>query len=361
MYQWWSEPIFRGVFLRLLMEPLIGVRAPEVEDESVGDFLTRRFGKNLTDKIASAFFHGIYAGDLYKLSARTLMPLLWYAETRGGASGILSELTSLRMSNRGLIPEKAIQFAQLRIHDPVPPSAELDTMMAMLQGASVYTFKRGLGQIISALETSLSGNPKVAILKSSPVEHVTLQKGAKEVLVRSRDVTSKFDYVVSSLAPNMMESFLAATAQNQGKQLDDQVTAACRHSGVSVSVMVVNLYYRNPDLIPPTTRGFGYLIPRSVPLDENPERALGVLFSSETSGRPGTLVPQGMSATRPMDEEEPRKGFAQELESDQGQDTAPGTKLTVMLGGRWWDGWEASDLPSEEQGIEKQKGPIHNQ
>jgi protoporphyrinogen oxidase len=81
--------------------------------------------------------------------------------------------------------------------------------------------------------------------------------------------------------------------------------------------MVVNLYYDNPDLLP--VQGFGYLIPRSVPLSQNPERALGVIFGSEAGA---------------------------------GQDTAQGTKLTVMLGGHWWDGWKEGDHPDEQTAIE---------
>lgn len=82
----------------------------------------------------------------------------------------------------------------------------------------------------------------------------------------------------------------------------------------SVSVMVVNLFYTNPHLLP--VRGFGYLIPRSIPYEQNPERALGVIFDSDAI---------------------------------RGQDTATGTKITVMLGGHWWDGW--SVYPDEEQGL----------
>lgn len=77
--------------------------------------------------------------------------------------------------------------------------------------------------------------------------------------------------------------------------------------------MVVNLYFRNPAALP--VEGFGYLIPQSVPLEQNPERALGVVFDSCAA---------------------------------QGQDTVDGTKVTVMLGGHWWDGWPA--YPSEEEG-----------
>lgn len=82
--------------------------------------------------------------------------------------------------------------------------------------------------------------------------------------------------------------------------------------------MVVNLFFSNPDLLP--VRGFGYLIPRTIPFLENPEMALGVVFDSETGA---------------------------------GQDTIPGTKVTVMLGGHWWDGWDA--YPDEEEGANMAK------
>lgn len=78
---------------------------------------------------------------------------------------------------------------------------------------------------------------------------------------------------------------------------------------------MVNLFYADPKLLP--VSGFGYLIPRSVNFDQNPEFALGVIFDSETSSA---------------------------------LDTVQGTKLTVMLGGHWWDGW--TDYPSPEDGIQ---------
>lgn len=80
--------------------------------------------------------------------------------------------------------------------------------------------------------------------------------------------------------------------------------------------MVVNLWYPDANLLR-GLRGFGYLIPQSVPFEQNPERALGVIFDSESGA---------------------------------GQDTVPGTKLTVMLGGHWWNGW--SEYPDAEEGLD---------
>lgn len=85
--------------------------------------------------------------------------------------------------------------------------------------------------------------------------------------------------------------------------------------------MTINLFFPSPSLLP--VEGFGYLIPQSVPFTQNPERALGVIFDS--------------SAIK-------------------GQDTASGTKLTVMLGGHWWDGW--SDYPSEQEGLDMARSVI---
>lgn len=89
--------------------------------------------------------------------------------------------------------------------------------------------------------------------------------------------------------------------------------------------MVVNLYFSNPELLP--VRGFGYLIPRSVPFTENPEFALGVIFDSDVSASLSTS-----------------------------QDTVDGTKVTVMLGGHWWTGWEA--YPDEDEGASMAKAVL---
>jgi len=83
--------------------------------------------------------------------------------------------------------------------------------------------------------------------------------------------------------------------------------------------MVVNLYYPKvtDENLP---NGFGYLIPKAVSESENPERALGVIFDSDT-------LPTLDTATN------------------------PGTKFTVMMGGHWWSNRSFSELPTKEQAI----------
>lgn len=89
----------------------------------------------------------------------------------------------------------------------------------------------------------------------------------------------------------------------------------------SVTVAVVNLAFPSSFSLP--IRGFGYLIPRSVPLSQNPYRALGVVFDSDMFSAPGK--PQGM------------------LEP---------VRLTVMMGGHYWRPG-ATAIPSEVELLQR--------
>ena len=117
--------------------------------------------------------------------------------------------------------------------------------------------------------------------------------------------SSDFTHVISTIAGDK----LASIAKNDSAG-DLWSSLGQTHA---VTVMVVNLFFSNSNAIP--VHGFGYLLPRSIPLDQNPERALGVIFDSDA-----TI----------------------------GQDNVPGTKVTVMLGGHWWD--EYKTYPDEDEG-----------
>ena len=119
---------------------------------------------------------------------------------------------------------------------------------------------------------------------------------------------SNYDYVISTVPLKALNlPFLPQHLRSENNSKSDAVT-----------VMVVNLFYSNSSLL--CVRGFGYLIPRAA---HNPEKALGVIFDSE---------------------------------STHGQDSIPGTKLTVMLGGHWWR--DRSSFPNKEEGVRMAKAVL---
>jgi oxygen-dependent protoporphyrinogen oxidase len=68
---------------RLALEPLIPRRGPE--DESVAAFFRRRFGRATVDLVAAPLLGGIHAGDVERLSMRSLFPRFVEAEARRGS------------------------------------------------------------------------------------------------------------------------------------------------------------------------------------------------------------------------------------------------------------------------------------
>ena len=169
-----TEPVLNGFVSGLLMEPFKSKPA-NLLDESVGDFVTRRFGASLADNVVSAVMHGIYAGDIYQLSARSILPRLWLYESVHDSVivGALSET----MHEDPLEPAK----------DPALV-AGLKSLMATSEGkprpgfeiineaskSSVFTFKKGIGALAERLEEALELKPNVTIKKSTPVESLKL-------------------------------------------------------------------------------------------------------------------------------------------------------------------------------------------
>jgi oxygen-dependent protoporphyrinogen oxidase len=69
---------------RLALEPLIPARR-DLQDESVGSFFRRRFGRASVDLIAQPLLGGIHAGDIDTLSMRSLFPKLLAQERAHGS------------------------------------------------------------------------------------------------------------------------------------------------------------------------------------------------------------------------------------------------------------------------------------
>lgn len=109
----------------------------------------------------------------------------------------------------------------------------------------------------------------------------------------------------------------------------------------AVTIQVVNLWYPTPGLNAPNT-GFGYLIPGSVPAENNPHAALGVLFDSDREALRGPPQdPRVLKAGR--------------------MDTMTGTKFTVMLGGHHWDWLPRDSWPDAQQAAEMAKDTVRRQ
>lgn len=79
-----TELLSQAGKLKVMEEPTIPARV-EDGDESVSQFMTRRFGKEVFETLIEPLLAGIYAGDAASLSMRATLPLLQERERRNGS------------------------------------------------------------------------------------------------------------------------------------------------------------------------------------------------------------------------------------------------------------------------------------
>src|SRR5215475_1905079 len=80
-----SSSIMSGGTRGAILKDILGKsRAPE-PDESVANFVRRKFSPTLLDRLVGPFVSGIYAGDPEKISLRAAFPILHEAESAAGS------------------------------------------------------------------------------------------------------------------------------------------------------------------------------------------------------------------------------------------------------------------------------------
>lgn len=185
-----SEPIWEGRW-KAMLEPGRESRPATVEDESIGAFLERRFGgPQLGDNVVSALLHGIYAGDIYKLSAKSLLfNKLWKWELEHGSvmHGAAKLLDSKRNNQR------------LAMDQPVddPQSSDLDEAKEYAKGVSIYTFYKGISSLSMALEKNLRRNRNVQFKLNTKADKVTYDGENKKIKVPTRTPFSSYTFSYS--------------------------------------------------------------------------------------------------------------------------------------------------------------------
>lgn len=105
----------------------------------------------------------------------------------------------------------------------------------------------------------------------------------------------------------------------------------------AVTIQLVNLWYPAPFLNHPH-HAFGYLLPQALSFEQNPECLLGVIFDSDREFSIPTASAPDVT--------------------NRGADTVHGTKLTVMMGGHYWDDLPDGFLPDADAAAEMAKRAV---
>ncbi|OOF99162.1 hypothetical protein ASPCADRAFT_204824 [Aspergillus carbonarius ITEM 5010] len=318
-----QEPMLREILWSLLSESTKPRLEPEgyLQDESIADFLSRRVSSGVVDNIASAVFAGIFGGDINRLSAEAVIGKLRLFEKKHDSIclGLFQEaqnlVKTLAMDDFLAIESVQADFGRFEMH--------FKTLRALTSSSSVLAMKDGMGHLADTLATQLRESGKAEVVLGQEVTAISQDSKTRDLTIDCGKAGAKtHNRVIATHSPSNLSQQLKNTKAGQSV-FSDTIQNLAQHKD-AVTIMVVNLFYTEEKLVP--VEGFGYLLPSSVPFEQNPERALGVIFADQASV---------------------------------GQDTAPGTKLTVMMGGHWWDGWTEADYPDPDTAIQMAQTLLH--
>jgi protoporphyrinogen/coproporphyrinogen III oxidase len=211
----------------------------EAGDESVGQFLERRMGREMVERIYEPLLAGIHAGDLYRLGLQAAFPQFKEMVRKYG-----SLIEGTRETQRAA-KEKAEANAAAKLEKAFGPKP-----------ASVFmTFRNGLSSIIEALESRLRADG-CQILMGTQVEY--LDRTSEEIqavkgtyrLHLSDETMLEADEVIFTLPAY-------ATAELLAPHTDVTALTNVRYVSVANVVLGYNEIGFNHNL-----DGSGFLVPR---------------------------------------------------------------------------------------------------
>lgn len=138
------------------------------KDMSIGEFFSRQMSPEVADNAVSAMVHGIYAGDIYKLSVRSLFPTFWHAQ-KYVASVLIGSLS-------GHVPLDDIGLEEEITTDPA-----VKVIKKVMEKASVFTFRGGMETLAKRLVEDLKSRPNITIYTDTDVKSIDNVPGGIEV------------------------------------------------------------------------------------------------------------------------------------------------------------------------------------
>lgn len=174
----WQSGLLAGI-PNAILEPFRPQRPSTLHDESIGSFVERRFDKRLGVNLASAVMHGIYAGDIWQLSARTLLSQAWQLEEYGGS--IYKAGYRLQQQNSSAKAHMLFHPYDLDMYKAVRDEVKLDeTFLAHLDRSAMFTFENGMAELTRALKGNLEQNGQVDFRFGSRVQDYKIAKECQQ-------------------------------------------------------------------------------------------------------------------------------------------------------------------------------------
>ncbi len=219
-----SELMSEAGKARALEEQNIAPRT-DLSEETVAQFVERRFGKEMLDKIIQPMVGGIYTGDVNKLSAEACLPEFVLMERTKG-----SIITALAESQN--------------------TGKEADTKGARY--SAFYSFEKGMSFLIDTLRQKIVEMNGPTFNLHEVVLSMKKMPGGKWSLVTQNQNSVAYDAVILALPASSLAEVMTEVDSTIAKNAS-QIYCA--------SSCVVNLIFDKSDIDKSKLDGFGFVVP----------------------------------------------------------------------------------------------------
>ena len=285
---WGGKPLKYPPIVYLFYELFASKDRQPVQDETIKSFLYRRFGdvlgEDLVEYLLDPVMKGVYAGDVSKLSARTVLKKFFDLEQRHGS--IVKGLFKTRKTKE----LKHQFFSDLNFND----------YSSILNQHSIYYFRDGMEVLVKRLLDVLHTFPNVQLISNERIKDLQFKDEQIHLMNQSNE-EYHLDHLISAVPSFELAHLISSQQHSRLRSRLNQIAF--------VNMIVMNLLYEKKDIYP--QQAFGYLIP-----SREHCRILGVLFDS--------CVRQKIDRNK------------------------RGSQLTVMMGGKWYDQWKLGQFTDEQ-------------
>lgn len=281
--------ITNGMLKSVAREPFRKPPQKPIKDESIRDFFLRRFGStSLADNVLSAVMHGVYSGDVGKLSVNATLPGLVKLEKDHGSivKGMLQKIKSKK-------PPASLSTQLTQYEALIAPEAKMEALSGKLKKFPIMRLHDGLQVFPRVLSDFLQKQSNVRVHYGTAIQHANLKD---ELTIDGENRT--FDHVRYTLS-----------TLGLAKMIDWPELSEVLKSFEHTTIFLANIYTKKKALIPEGGSGFGFLVPIR---NKNPESLLGVIYDSDCE----------LDAVSFFDEKTMPK--------------APYHKITLMMGGHFF-------------------------
>jgi oxygen-dependent protoporphyrinogen oxidase len=224
--------------LRMALEYFVPRRSESSEEESLGDFVRRRLGKEVLEKIAEPLIAGIHAGDPETMSVKSSFPKFVEMEQEYGSliKGMLKRMARLKKNGPG------------RAKGEAAASGKRVTMFMTLKG--------GLSDLVDELAGRLTGTNHTRIMTGLKVTGVSAEGPGYRVAFDGNSGDSAGSAITADAVIVAAPAYAAAALL---EVLDAELAERLKTIPYA-STATISVAFKRSDVTHPLN-GFGFVVP----------------------------------------------------------------------------------------------------